>query len=310
MPKPKTVPNKLLIGFSDEQLAELDRWRRNQEDLPTRSEVVRRLVDDGLQQMPRRQTWKGFLRLSLVTCPIALFPATSDTEVSFDQINKKTGHRIRYVKVDAGTGEEVASEDIVNGYKGSTGSYIEVTEDELDDIALESTHTIEIDEFVPRSEIDPLYIIRPYYIVPHGKVGHDAFAVIRETVRSMNKVALARVTLTNRERIIALDPRDEGMLGMLLRYSYEVRNSAQYFDDIQDIKITKDMLELAKHIVERKSGHFEPDKFEDYYKSALSKLLAEKQKGLPIATDRNSAARNVISLREALKKSLAAEKSK
>jgi len=180
----------------------------------------------------------------------------------------------------------------------------------LDDIALESTHTIEIDEFVPRSEIDPLYIIRPYYIVPHGKVGHDAFAVIRETVRSMNKVALARVTLTNRERIIALDPRDEGMLGMLLRYSYEVRNSAQYFDDIQDIKITKDMLGLAKHIVERKSGHFEPDKFEDYYKSALSKLLAEKQKGLPIATDRNSAARNVISLREALKKSLAAEKSK
>jgi len=278
--------------------------------LPNRSEVVRRLVDDGLEQMPRRQTWKGFLRLSLVTCPITVIPAASELEVGFDQINKKTGHRIRYVKVDAGTGEEVASEDIVNGYKGSTGSYIEVTEDELDDIALESTHTIEIDEFVPRSEIDPLYIIRPYYIVPHGKVGHDAFAVIRETVRSMNKVALARVTLTNRERIIALDPRDEGMLGMLLRYSYEVRNSAQYFDDIQDIKITKDMLGLAKHIVERKSGHFEPDKFEDYYKSALSKLLAEKQKGLPIATDRNSAARNVISLREAMKKSLAAEKSK
>jgi DNA end-binding protein Ku len=310
MPKPKTVPNKLLIGFSDEQLAELDKWRRHQEDLPTRSEVVRRLVDGGLQQMPQRQTWKGYLRLSLVTCPITVIPATSDTEVSFDQINKKTGHRIRYVKVDAATGEEVANEDIVDGYKGETGSYVEVTKDELDDIAPASTRTIDIEEFVPRGEIDPLYIVRPYYIVPDGKVGHDAFAVIRETIRSMKKVALARVTLTNRERIIALDPRDEGMVGTLLRYSYEVRKSARYFDDIQDIKITKDMLDLAKHIVEAKSGHFEPDKFEDYYKSALTKLLAEKQKGLPLATDRNLAAGNVINLMDALKKSLAAEKGK
>jgi DNA end-binding protein Ku len=310
MSKPKTVPNKLLIGFSDEQLAELDKWRRNQEDLPNRSEVVRRLVDDGLEQMPRRQTWKGFLRLSLVTCPITVIPAASELEVSFDQINKKTGHRIRYVKVDAGTGEEVADEDIVNRYKGDTGSYIEITKDELDDIAPASTRVIEIEDFVPSGEIDPLYIVRPYYIVPDGNVGQDAFAVIRETIRSMNKVALARVTFTNRERIIALDPRDGGMVGMLLRYSYEVRNSAQYFDDIQDIKITKDMLDLAKHIVEQKSGHFEPDKFEDYYKSALTKLLAKKQKGLPIATDRNSAGGIVINLLDALKKSLAAEKSK
>jgi DNA end-binding protein Ku len=310
MSKPKTVPNKLLIGFSDEQLAELDKWRRHQEDLPSRSEVVRRLVDGGLQQMPQRQTWKGFLQLSLVTCPITVIPAASELDVSFDQINKKTGHRIRYVKVDAGTGEQVANEDIVTGYKGDTGSYIEITKDELDDIAPASTRVIEIEKFVPRSEVDPLYIVRPYYIVPDGNVGHDAFAVIRETIRSMNKVALARVTFTNRERIIALDPRDEGMVGMLLRYSYEVRNSAQYFDDVQDVKVTKDMLDLAKHIVEQKSGHFEPDKFEDPYKSALIKLLAEKQKGLPIATDQNSAAGNVISLLDALKKSLAAEKNK
>jgi DNA end-binding protein Ku len=300
MPKPKTVPNKLLIGFSDEQLAELDKWRRNQEDLPTRSEVVRRLVDGGLQQAAPRQTWKGFLRLSLVTCPIAVIPATSDTEVSFDQINKKTGHRIRYVKVDAGTGEQVANEDIVNGYRGDTGSYIEVTEDELDDIAPASAHTIEIDAFVPRSEVDPLYIIRPYYIVPDGRVGQDAFAVIREAIRSMDRAALARVTLTNRERIIALEARDEGLVGMLLRYPYEVRSSAQYFDDIQDIKITKDMLDLAKHIVEQKAAPFEPDKFEDYYKIALNQLLTKKQKG----------AGNVINLMDALKKSLAAEKGK
>ena len=306
MPKPKTVPNKLLIGFSDEQLAELDKLRKNQEDLPTRSEVVRRLVDGGLQQAAPRQIWKGFLRLSLVTSPIAVIPATSDTEVSFDQINKKTGHRIRYVKVDAATGEEVANEDIVDGYKGDTGSYIEVTKDELDDIAPASTHTIDIEEFVPRREIDPLYNIRTYYIVPDGKVGHDAFAVIRETIRSMDRVALARVTLTNRERIIALEARDEGLVGMLLRYSYEVRSSVQYFDDIQHIKITKDMLDLAKHIVEAKSGHFDPDKFEDYYKSALAKLLSKKQKGLPGA----SKPVNVINLMDALKKSLAAAKGK
>ena len=155
--------------------------------------------------MAPRANWKGFLRLSLVTCPVALYPATSDTEkVSFNQINRKTGHRIKYAKVDADTGEEVANEDIMKGYKVDTDTYIEVSKDELDDIALESTRTIEIDEFVPRSDIDSRYVIRPYYLVPDGKVGHDAFAVIRETIRTMDKVAIGRVVLTNREHIIAL----------------------------------------------------------------------------------------------------------
>ncbi|MGY3080928.1 Ku protein [Bradyrhizobium sp. LM6.10] len=150
--------------------------------------------------MAPRANWKGFLRLSLVTCPVALYPATSDTEkVSFNQINRKTGHRIKYLKVDAETGDEVTSEDIVKGYKVDTDTYIEVTKDDLDDIALDSTHTIEIDEFVPKTDIDSRYLIRPYYLVPDGKVGHDAFAVIRETIRSMDKVAIGRVVLTNRE---------------------------------------------------------------------------------------------------------------
>ena len=209
--------------------------------------------------MAPRANWKGFLRLSLVTCPVALYPATSDTEkVSFNQINRKTGHRIKYAKVDADTGEEVANEDIMKGYKIDTDTYIEVSKDELDDIALESTRTIEIDEFVPRSDIDSRYLIRPYYLVPDGKVGHDAFAVIRETIRSMDKVAIGRVVLTNREHIIALEPLDKGLMGTLLRYPYEVRSEKEYFDDIQDVKITKDMLDLAKHIVEQKSGSFEP----------------------------------------------------
>lgn len=260
--------------------------------------------------MAPRANWKGFLRLSLVTCPVALYPATSDTEkVSFNQINRKTGHRIKYLKVDAETGDEVASDDIVKGYKVDTDTYIEITKDELDDIALESTHTIEIDEFVPKADIDGRYLIRPYYLVPDGKVGHDAYAVIRETIRSMNKVAIGRVVLTNREHIIALEPLDKGLMGTLLRYPYEVRGEQEYFDDIQDVKLTKDMLDLAKHIVEKKSGAFEPELFEDHYEAALIDLINKKRAGVPVAAKAApKTGGNVINLMDALKKSLATEK--
>ena len=256
--------------------------------------------------MAPRANWKGFLRLSLVTCPIALFPATSETEkVSFNQINKNTGHRIKYAKVDAETGEEVSNDDIIKGYKVDTDTYVTVDKDELDNIALESTRTIDIDEFVPKSDIDELYLVRPYYIVPDGKVGHDAFAVIRETIRTMDKVAIARVVLTNREHIIALEARGKGLVGMLLRYPYEIRDENEYFDDIQDVKVTKEMLDLAKHIVETKSGDFEPEKFEDRYESALVELLNNKRKGEPLRTaakPRDTG--NVVNLMDALRKSL------
>ncbi|HZR85759.1 MAG TPA: Ku protein [Bradyrhizobium sp.] len=259
--------------------------------------------------MAPRANWKGFLRLSLVTCPVALYPATSESEkVSFNQINKKTGHRIKYSKVDAETGEEVANDDIVKGYKVDTDTYIEVSKDELEDIALESTHTIEIDEFVPKSDIDSRYLIRPYYLVPDGKVGHDAFAVIRETARSLNKVAIGRVVLTNREHVIALEPLGKGLMGTLLRYPYEVRDEKEYFDDIQDVKVTKDMLDLAKHIVEKKSADFAPENFEDHYEAALVDLINKKRAGIKLpekATPKTSG--NVISLMDALKRSLASE---
>jgi DNA end-binding protein Ku len=260
--------------------------------------------------MAPRANWKGFLRLSLVTCPVALYPATSDTEkISFNQINRKTGHRIKYAKVDADTGEEVASEDIVKGYKIDTDTYVEVSKEELDDIALESTHTIEINEFVPKTDIDGRYLIRPYYLVPDGKVGHDAFAVIRETIRSMNKVAIGRVVLTNREHIVALEPLGKGLMGTLLRYPYEVRSEKEYFDEIKDVKVTKDMLDLARHIVEKKSGSFEPNTFEDHYESALIDLINRKRSGIPISTKAApKAASNVINLMDALKRSLANER--
>jgi DNA end-binding protein Ku len=251
-----------------------------------------------------RANWKGFSRLSLVTCPAALYPATSESEkISFNQLNRKTGHRIEYAKVDADTGEEVANEDIVKGYKVDTDTFIEVTKEELENVALESTRTIEIDEFVDRTEIDPRYLIRPYYLRPDGKVWHDAFAVIRETIREMNKVAIGRVVLTNREHIIALEPLDRGLMGTLLRYPYEVRDPQEYFEGIQDVKVTKDMLDLARHIVDQKTGCFEPDKFEDQYETALVDLIKQKRGGKPITPKERPRGENVVDL-IALRKSV------
>jgi len=255
--------------------------------------------------MAPRANWKGFLRLSPVTCPVALYPATSDSEkVSFNQINRNTGHRIKYTRVDADTGVEVATEDIVKGFKVDTDTYVEVTKDELENVALESTRTIDIDEFVQRDEIDPRYIIRPYYLRPDGKVGHDAFAVIRETIREMDKVAIGRVVLTNREHIIALEALDKGLMGTLLRYPYEVRSADEYFDDIQDVKLTKDMLDLAKHIVNQKAGHFEPDKFEDQYEAPLVELINSKRSGKPVTAKARPRGENVVDLMDALRQSI------
>jgi DNA end-binding protein Ku len=259
--------------------------------------------------MAPRAYWKGFLRLSLVSCPIQLFPATSEREkVSFNQINKETGNRIRYRKIDEDTGEEVDSENIVKGYQIAKGQYIVIDDDELESIALESTKTIEIDKFVPKSEIDDLYNIRPYYIAPDGKVGQDAFAVIRDIIEKMNMVALGRVVLTSREHVIAMQPRGKGIMGTLLRYPYEVRDEKEYFDDIPNLKIGKDMMDLAKHIVETKSGHFEPERFEDHYEVALKELIDKKSKGIKIEAPRERAPAKVINLMDALRRSVKEER--
>ena len=240
--------------------------------------------------------------------PGGTVPATSESDkISFNQLNRQTGHRIKYLKVDADTGDEVANEDIVKGYALDKDSFIEVSKEELENIALESTRTIEIDEFVARSEIDPRYLIRPYYLRPDGKVGHDAFAVIRETIRDMDKVAIGRVVLTNREHIIALEALDKGLVGNLLRYPYEVRSEQEYFDEIQDVKVTKDMLDLAKHIVNQKAGRFEPGKFEDHYEAALVDLINSKRAGKPITPKERPRGENVVDLMEALRRSVSKE---
>jgi DNA end-binding protein Ku len=255
-----------------------------------------------------RAYWKGYLKLSLVSCPISLFPATSGREkISFHQLNRNTGNRIRYRKVDAETGDEVEASDIIKGYEVSKGDYITLEPDELEAIALDSKRTIEIDEFVPKGEIDDLYLADPYYVVPDGDVGQQAFAVIREAIRKEGMVAIGKVVFTSREHTIALEPRDKGMMGVTLRYPYEVRKPDEYFADITNEKIPKDMLDLATHIVETKRGKFEPDKFEDEYEDALKELLRKKQKGEKIEASKERAPSNVINLMDALRGSVKAE---
>jgi DNA end-binding protein Ku len=257
--------------------------------------------------MAPRAYWKGYLKLSLVSCPIALFPATSEREkISFHQLNKSTGHRIKYRKVDAETGDEVDSTDIIKGYEVGKGDYIELDPDELEAVAIESKRTIDIDEFVPRDEIDELYLNNPYYIAPDGEVGQQAFAVIREAIRKEGMVAIGKVVFTSREHIIALEARGKGLLGVTLRYPYEVRNEAEYFDGIPDEKIPKDMLDLASHIVKTKAGHFEPSKFEDQYEDALRELLKKKQEGKPIERAEQRRPTNVVNLMDALRRSVEA----
>ena len=267
----------------------------------------RRSSKFGVFVLAPRAYWKGYLKLSLVSCPIALFPATSEREkISFHQVNKETGHRIRYKKVDAETGDEVDNADIVKGYEIAKGEYIELEPDELDAVAIESKHVIDIDEFVPRKEIDELYLRDPYYIVPDGEVGQQAFAVIREAIQKEGMVALGKVVFTSREHIIALEARGKGMLGVTLRYPYEVRDEKEYFDTIEDEKIPRDMIDLAVHIVETKTGHFKPQQFKDEYEDALKDLLRRKQKGEKIERPKERAPSNVINLMDALRQSLKA----
>lgn len=258
--------------------------------------------------MAPRAYWKGYLKLSLVSCPIALFPATSGREkISFHQLNRQTGNRIRYRKVDADTGEDVEAANIVKGYEVSKGEYIELQPDELEAIALEGKRTIEIDEFVPKGEIDDLYLADPYYVVPDGEVGQQAFAVIRDAIRKEGMVALGKVVFTSREHIIALEPRGKGMMGVTLRYPYEVRKPDEYFDGIDDEKVPKDMLDLAVHIVGTKRGKFQPEKFQDQYEDALKELLRKKQRGERIEQPKERAPSNVINLMDALRSSVQSE---
>ena len=259
---------------------------------------------------PARPFWKGYLKLSLVACPIALYTGTSSTErVSFRQINKKTGNRLRQQLVDEVTREPVENEDKGRGYEYSKNAYILVDDDELDAIAIESNHTIEIDSFVPREQIDERYLDSPYYIMPNDQVGQEAFAVIREAMRGKSMVALARVVLAKRERVIMLQPWDKGLMGTTLRYPYEIRDAKEYFDDIPNVKVAPDMLKLAEHILNKKAADFDPSQFRDHYEEAVVEMLKKKQAGIPAPRERAAARpQNVVNLMDALRRSIAEEK--
>jgi DNA end-binding protein Ku len=256
--------------------------------------------------MAPRAYWKGSLKLSLVSCPVALYPATTSTEKThFHMINKETGNRLKQQMVDAGTGDVVEGDQKARGYELKKGEYVEVEKEELDAVQIESSHIIDIDGFVPEDEIDKRYIDHPYYIVPDGNAGIDAFAVIRDAMKNKDRVALARIVLTNREHIIAIEPLGKGLLGITLRYPYELRDEHEYFDDIKNPKISKDMIELASHILDTKAAHFDPSKFKDEYENALKTLVRRKAAGKPVkAAEREERPDNVISLMDALQQSL------
>jgi Ku protein len=256
--------------------------------------------------MAPRAYWKGTLKLSLVACPVALYPASTAVEKTrFHMINKETGNRLRQQMVDEETGDVVESDQKARGYEISKGKYIEIDKDELEAVQIESNHTIDIDSFVPRDEIDQRYLNRPYYVVPDGKAGVDAFAVIRDAMKDSDRVALARIVLTNREHVMAIEPFDKGLLATTLRYPYELRDADELFDGIKSPRVTKDMIELAGHILETKAAHFKPSNFTDEYENALKKLVRRKAAGKPIeAAEPERRDSNVISLMDALKQSV------
>jgi DNA end-binding protein Ku len=257
--------------------------------------------------MAPRTYWKGYLKLSLVFCPIQLFPAISGRDkIRFHLINRKTGNRIKYCKIDAVTGKPVSDEDIVKAYKVGKDRYVGITDDELEAVAIGSSHTIEIDQFVPRSEIDELYWNIPYYIAPDGEVGRQAFAVIRQAIKKEGMVALGNVVFTTRQHVIALEPRGKGMLGATLRYPYEIRKEEDYFGDVPDERVPKDMLDLAIGIIESKAGHFKPEKFEDHYDNALRELIKKKERGERIEKPKEHPRAEVVSLMDALRRSVSA----
>ena len=263
--------------------------------------------------MAPRAYWKGYLKLSLVSCPIALYPASSSSErKSFNRINRKTGNRLKQQMVDAGTSEPVDKENIARGYEYAKGQYLVIEDEEIDKIKIESTRTIDIDSFVPRAEIDDRYLASPYYIAPTDQVGQEAFSVIRDVMREEKKVGLGRVVLTRREHVVMLEPFDKGLLATTLRYPYEVRDHVEYFNDIPSLKLPAEMMKLAAHIVETKAGHFEPKKFEDHYENALVQLLREKQAGRQVETigEEEKPPARVINLMDALRASLKGEEKK
>jgi DNA end-binding protein Ku len=260
--------------------------------------------------MSPRPYWKGYLKLSLVSCPIAVHAAcTSSERITFRQISRKTGNRLRQQLVDEETREPVDGSEKARGYEIGKGQFLLVEDEELEAIAIESTHTIDIDSFVPRQEIDRRLFDTPYYITANEPVGQEAFAVIREAMRSKALVALGRIVLSKRERVIALEPYERGLIGTTLHYPYEVRDAKNYFADIPELTPAPELLALAAQILDSKLAVFDPSAFRDRYEEALMAHLKARQAGMPPQPKQSWAVpRRAVNLMEALRRSIAADK--
>jgi DNA end-binding protein Ku len=260
--------------------------------------------------MAERTVWKGHIKLSLVSCAVGLYPSTSSGgKIRFNTLNRKTGNRVKRQFVDSETEEVVESDDQVKGYLVGKGSYIQVEDEELDALKVESTHTIDIESFVPREEVDERFLDTAYYIAPTDKVSNEAFCVIRDAIRDKGMAGIARIVLARRERIILLEPLDEGLVGTTLHAADEVRDEDKVFDDISEVKYPKEMKDLAAHIIESKAAHFDPKQFDDRYEEAVADLLKSKQAGKSVKNDEEEPkSSNVVNLMDALKRSVSAEK--
>jgi DNA end-binding protein Ku len=257
--------------------------------------------------MATRPAWQGHLRLSLVTCPVALYTAIARTgDVHFNMLHNTTHNRIRMVPTDPETGP-VDRADIVKGYEIEKGRYVVVTQEEIEGVRLETTRTIDIDRFVAEEEIDRLYWDEPYFLVPDGKLAVEAYAVIREAMRAAGRIALGRVVMHAHERMVAIEPRGEGLLAYTLRTHDEVRDAKAAFADIPDAKPDPRMIDIAAKIIEQQEGPFEPSEFKDRYEDALRDLIRRKEKGAGRTVTAEEPQRGeVIDLMEALRKSLGA----
>ena len=258
--------------------------------------------------MPR-PSWKGYLKLSLVSCPVALYPATSSRErISFHIMNRDTGHRTRYLVVDSETEKPVEPENRVRGYQIAKNEYVYVDDEEIEDIKIESTHTVDIENFVPRAEIDEIYLDTPYYLSPDDKIGEEAFLVIREAMQREKMVGIARIVMARRERMLMLEPRGEGLLAYTLRNHNEVRSEAPYFEDISKTTLPGEMLSIATDIIKRKTTKFDPKVFEDRYENALVALIESKRSGKTVKAPAAPAQpRPTANLMDALRRSLERE---
>jgi DNA end-binding protein Ku len=258
--------------------------------------------------MAARASWKGFLRISLVTCPVALYPATSSGErISFNRINRKTGQRVRQMNVDGKSGEKVEAEDIVKGYEIDKGRYVLIEDEDLDAIQVEASKIIDVKQFVDAAEVDPFYLDAPYFMAPDGPMAEETYRVIRQAMEETGTAGIGTLVLSSRERRVLLSPKGRGIALTTLRTSREVRSADSYFDGVGAEPLQADLLDMAKMLIKARQAPFQPAELVDHYEEALRNLVTAKARGETPVFEPVAGPAAVVDLMAALKKSLESE---